>query len=95
MQNALTILAVIWVVIAIVIGALALYRKYISREEVDVIHLRDSEATVVTEQSTLASRLAMIDHWGKTLTIVLIVFGVIIAGWWLVIAWKESVQPTS
>lgn len=95
MQTTLTIQVVIWVVMATVVGALALYRKFISREEVDVIHLRDSEATVVSEQSTLARRLDMIDRWGKVLTIVLIIYGVLIASIWLFYAWKESVQPTS
>jgi len=95
MQTTLTIQVVIWVAMATVVGGLALYRKFISREEVDVIHLRDNELAAVSDQDNLAHRLEKIDRWGKLLTIVLIVYGLLIACGWLVYAWKESVQPTT
>jgi putative heme iron utilization protein len=80
---------------ATLVGGLALYRKFISRTEVDVIHLRDNEVAAVSEQDHLAHRLETIDRWGKGLTIALIVYGLLIACGWLVIAWKQSVQPVS
>jgi putative heme iron utilization protein len=95
MQTTLTIQVVIWIAMATVVGGLALYRKFISRSEVDVIHLRDNELAAVSEQDNLAHRLEKVDRWGKLLTIVLIVYGLLIACGWLVYAWKESVQPTT
>lgn len=91
----LTIPAVIWVAMAIATGALALYRKYVSREEVDVIHLRESESTVVSSQEAFAHRLEAIDRWGKILTIVLIAYGVVLACGYVVMAWRESSQQVS
>jgi uncharacterized membrane protein len=91
----LTIPTVIWVTMAIATGALALYRKFISREEVDVIHLRETESTVVSSQEAFAHRLEAIDHWGKVLTIVLIAYGVVLACGYLFMAWRESTQQVS
>ncbi len=91
----LTIPAVIWVVMAVATGALALYRKYVSREEVDVIHLRETESTVVSSQEQFAHRLEAIDRWGKILTIVVIAYGVVLACGYLYMAWQESSKQIS
>jgi len=42
----LTMPAVIWVAMAIATGALDLYRKFLTREEVGTIHLHETESTV-------------------------------------------------
>ena len=94
-MQTLTIPMVIWVAMALAVAALALYRKYISRAEVDVIHLRDNEVAAVSEQDNFAHKLEAIDKWGKVLTIVVIGYGLVIAAIWLFYAWKESVQPTN
>jgi putative heme iron utilization protein len=86
----LTIPTVIWVAMAVVTAGLALYRKFVSREEVDVIHLRDNESAVVSSQETFAHRLDAIDRWGKILTIALIAYGVVLACGYLYFAWQES-----
>jgi len=91
----LTIPTVIWVVMALATGGLALYRKFLSREEVDVIHLRETESTVVSSQETFAHRLEAIDRWGKILTIALIAYGVVLACGYLVMAWQESSKQVS
>lgn len=95
MQSVLTINAVIWVVLAAIVGSLALYRKFISRTEVDLIHLGDRESQVVSEQAKFAHRLEAIDRWGKILTIAVIVYGIAIAAAYLYSAWQASVQPVS
>ncbi len=93
MQSVLTINAVIWVVLAAIVGSLALYRKFVSREEVDLIHLGDRESQAISEQVTFAHRLEAIDRWGKILTIVVIAYGMAIAALYLYTAWQASVQP--
>lgn len=95
MQSVLTINAVIWVVLAAIVGSLALYRKFVSRTEVDLIHLRDNEARVVSEQVAFAHRLETIDRWGKILTIAVIAYGMAIAALYVYSAWQASVQPIS
>ena len=77
--------AVFWGVLAIVVVFLIIYRKQIASHEDDSIHL---EGSVPTEQVALAHRLASIDKWGKTLTIVVAVYGVALAAIYLYQVWN-------
>jgi hypothetical protein len=54
MQSTLTIQAGIWVATAAVVGSLALYRRFVSRAEVDAIHLRESESSEIPRQEAMA-----------------------------------------
>lgn len=95
MQSMLTIQAFIWVVMAAVVGSLALYRKYVSRAEVDILHLGENEASHIPQQEAMAHRLETIDRWGKILTIVLIAYGVLIACGYMVLAWRSTNLPVN
>jgi len=77
--------AVFWGVLAIVVVFLIIYRKSVSSQEDDSIHLEGSMPTV---QVALAHRLASIDKWGKTLTIVVAVYGVALAAIYLYQVWN-------
>ena len=91
----LTIPAVIWVAMAVVTGALALYRKLVSNAEVDVIHLREAEVGAIGQQVQFAHKLDAIDKWGKILTITLIAYGLVLACGYLVMAWQQSSQQVN
>jgi len=78
--------AVFWGVLAIVVLFLIIYRKSITNREDDSIHL---EGSVPTEQVSLAHRLAMIDRWGKTLTVIVAVYGVALAAIYLYQVWNN------
>ncbi len=95
MQSTLTIQIVIWVVIGIALGSLALYRKYISAAESDVLHLRDSESTQISGQKEFANRLDSLDRWGKILIIILIVYGLVVGCEYLAVAWQQSGRQMS
>jgi|HubBroStandDraft_1064217.scaffolds.fasta_scaffold919675_1 hypothetical protein len=95
MQSVLTIQSFIWIVMASVVGSLALYRKYVSRGEVDILHLGANEGYHIPLQEAMAHRLEAIDRWGKILTIVLIVYGVLIACGYMVLAWRSTNLPVS
>jgi flagellar basal body-associated protein FliL len=90
----LTIPTVIWLVAVIALGGLAIYRKFVSRSEVDVLHLRQSESSQVFQQEAFAHRLATIDRWGKLLTIILIVYAALLACGYSYLAWRGSDQFT-
>jgi len=83
-------LVVGWIVLALVVVALAMYRKTLSNQEDDIIHV--SGESTVTKQITLAHRLEKIDVWGKTLTIVLVLYGLGLAGWLIYQGWVSSVS---
>lgn len=57
MQYAMTISVVLWMLLAVVVIGLALYRNLISRGELDIIHVRDAEAELITQQESIAHRL--------------------------------------
>jgi hypothetical protein len=72
-------MAVIWLAIASVVFGLAVYRKLVARNEDDILHVRDSEAGKIAQQSMMASRLDRVDKWGKALTVLAFVLGVFLA----------------
>jgi len=77
--------AVFWGVLAIVVVFLIIYRKSVTSQEDDSIHL---EGSVPTQQVALAHRLELIDRWGKTLTIIVAVYGVALAAIYLYQVWN-------
>jgi len=77
--------AVFWGVLAIIVVSLIVYRRSVTSREDDSIHL---EGSVPAEQMALAHRVEMIDKWGKTLTIVVAVYGVALAAIYLYQVWN-------
>ena len=90
MQYAMTISVAVWTLLAAVVIGLALYRKLISRGELDVVHIRDSEAALIPGQELLARRLDWIDHWGKLMTVTTVVYGFLMAVVYLIRVWPDN-----
>jgi hypothetical protein len=82
-------IVMIWVVLGVATLGLALYRKLISANEEDLIHLGPGEERQIPEQVTLARKLEAIDRWGKILTVVTVAFGVAIGVAYMVQAWYD------
>lgn len=82
----------VWCVLAVVVLSLAGYRKLVSNREDDMVHLGDSDAGLISTQKNVAERLSGIDKWGKILTVVTLVFGLVIASIYLYQGWIESTQ---
>jgi len=78
--------AVFWGVLAIVVVCLIIYRRSVSIQEDDSIHL---EGNVPAEQATIAHKLEAIDRWGKTLTVVAVVYGVVLAAIYMYQIWNN------
>jgi hypothetical protein len=86
---------VLWLILAASVGALALYRKMVASHEDDIVHLTAPENRVLAQQATFAQKIDKIDFWGKTLTIVLVVYGVILGAWILYQLWVQSATVTN
>jgi hypothetical protein len=80
-----------WIVLALIVAALAMYRKMLTNQEDDIVHV-SGESGTLTRQITLAHRLEKIDLWGKTLTIILVLYGLGLAGWLIYQGWVASVS---
>ena len=80
-----------WVVLACAVAGLAIYRKMIASQEDDVIHV-SAESTLISKQADVAHRLDMVDRWGKLLTVVLFVCGILLAVAYGYQIWTEGSQ---
>ena len=82
---------ILWAVLTLGLVGLALFRKFESHfHEDDLIHLAEGESKFIPNQVSTARLLDKIDSWGKTLTVVDVVFGVSLFAIALWNAWQQS-----
>ncbi len=79
----MTIAVVLLIAMCAVVGALALYRKLVSQDEDDFVHLADSSNEVITKQVKMASKLKLIDRIGFVFTAATVAYGVALLSTWL------------
>ncbi len=83
-------LSIIWAVLATVVGGLIVARKIAARNEDDIIHV--NETNVSAQQTAIAHTLDVIDRWGVTLTVIVVVYGLGILGLFLYNSWVAGQQ---
>ncbi len=69
--------------LAIMVLALALARYLVSLREEDSIHIGVAEKRLITKQMGIVHRLDSIDRRGKSLTILTVALGLVLAGLYL------------
>ena len=82
----------VWCLLALVTLSLAGYRKVVASREDDLVHLGDTDSGLIAAQRNTEERLAMIDKWGKILTVITLVLGLVIGVFYLYQGWLESAQ---
>ena len=85
----LTPIVIVWAVLGLATLGLALYRKIMTMQEQDVVHLGPGEETEIPKQVELAKKLVSVDRWGKTLTVITVLFGLFLAGGYLYNGWQD------
>jgi len=70
--------AVLWLALALVVLGLIAYRKIVSSQEDETIHLGSGSEAVPAHQAAIAHKLDVIDKWGKLLTVITVVYGVLL-----------------
>jgi hypothetical protein len=83
---------VLWMALALVVIGLIAYRQWIAKNEDDSLHIADSEMGMVSQQVVVAHKLDIVDRWGKALTVVALVYGLAVAGIYLLQGWQTSVR---
>ena len=83
---------ILWIALALCVAVLAFYRRVVASQEDDIVHVISGESRVLTQQVTFAQKIDKIDFWGKTLTIVLVVYGLILGAWMLYQLWEQSTR---
>jgi hypothetical protein len=82
----------LWAVLAAVVLSMVVWRKVVASNEDDQIHVLDSESASLSRQSQLANKLDKIDRWGKTLTVITLVFGVALAAVFIYHGWVDGTK---
>jgi hypothetical protein len=65
----------LWILLAVTVLGLALYRKFVSMHEDDYVHISEGEARYIPPQVAVNHKIDQIDRWGKVLTIVTLAAG--------------------
>jgi len=73
----LTPFVVLGVLLVMTVIAMIIWRKVVASAEDDALHVLDARAHI-TDQLTVAQRLEWIDKWGKTLTVITVVYVIIV-----------------
>jgi hypothetical protein len=79
---------ILWAVLAVVVIAMIVWRRMVTTHEDDSLHVL--EPGTVQQQVGVAHKLEQIDKWGKILTIVVVVYGLILAGLYFYQTWIAS-----
>jgi hypothetical protein len=81
---------VLWVLLAVSVVALLVWRKLVSRNEDDSLHMLDAAFVQRHMQVAVAEKLELIDKWGKILTIAAIGYGLILGGFYMYQVWVAN-----
>jgi uncharacterized membrane protein YdcZ (DUF606 family) len=82
-----------WVVLSMVVIALAFYRLSLSHREDDVLHLAASEGGLIPGQTVLAARIKRISRLGASLTLVVVVYGLVLLFQYGYGLWTQGYKP--
>ena len=88
MNSHLIPFVIVWAVLALAVLAMVLWRKSVAAHEDDSLHV--SHAGALQEQVSVNQKLAQIDKWGKILTVIVVVTGLILAGVYLYQTWMAG-----
>lgn len=80
----LTPYVILWAVLGVATLALAIYRKLVMlHQEDELVHLGAGEEKMIPQQVALAHKMDTVDKWGKTLTVLTVVYGLAMAAVYL------------
>jgi uncharacterized protein YneF (UPF0154 family) len=82
----------IWALLAITVIGMLIWRKVVARNEDDSLHVLDAVSAQRSTQAVVAHKLEVIDKWGKILTVIAVVYGLILGGLYV---YQVFVQNTS
>jgi hypothetical protein len=68
----------ILIVMTVVVAILAVYRKFVARNEDDVLHLTDASGQLVTNQLKTARSLKLVDRLGVGITIATGIYAIVL-----------------
>jgi uncharacterized membrane protein len=91
-MNTLLPFLVIWAILAVILVVLYMYRRRIALKDDETLHVLDADANMVAQQATVAKKLEVVDKWGKILTVLVVVYTLALAGFYIYTVWQESTK---
>lgn len=82
-------LVLIFCVLAISVAVLGAMRKVAGREEEQLL-MHVGDPSIVEKKASIVQRIDGIEKWGKTLTAITAVYGLILLCWFLYQGWLQS-----
>jgi hypothetical protein len=80
-----------WGAGALSVPGLALYRKYIAAGEDDSLRL-SGDGSAIEKQKFISSKLEAIDRWGKVLTAMVLVLGLVLLAVYVYVSWGANLK---
>jgi hypothetical protein len=81
----------LWALLALTVIGLIIYRRFVSAGEDDMLHVSEAAGSATSHQVVVAQKLDQIDKWGKTLTVVVAVYGIVLVGVYVYQSWMSGV----
>ncbi len=81
-----------WIVLAMVVIGLAVYRQRVTRHDDETLHLAEREAALLTQQAAVGRKVRKIDLWGKWFTVIAIFYGLALLGVYLHGVWVAGAK---
>jgi hypothetical protein len=89
--NNLVPLVSVWVLLALIVISMALYRHRLVRHVDATLDLLE-DSRVAGQQTREAKRADAVERWGKVLTVLVLLYGLVIAASYLHQAWQSGTQ---
>ncbi len=83
-------LAISWGILTLVVVALALYKKSLDGHITESIHFNAAEDATVRQQVVETHRSEVLERWGKGLTAVVVLYGLVIVGVLVYHQWNSA-----
>jgi hypothetical protein len=84
-------LILIFCVLLISVLVLGAMRKLAGRQEEEIL-MHVGDPSVVQNKASIIHRVDAIEKWGKTLTAITVVYGLVLLAWYLYQGWEQSSQ---
>jgi hypothetical protein len=82
------------ILLALATCAMAGYRKFVCREEDDLVHLGEGSVQYTAKQEALARTLNQLDKFTKILVTVTVIYGIVLGGMLIYQALQNGPNPT-
>ena len=72
----LNLFVALWILVTAIVIVLFIWRKIVAGKEDDTLHLSTGS---LTQQVSMAQKLEQIDKWGKIMTVIAVLLGLLVA----------------